>query len=269
MAELAQLQQAFVAMLTGTKSDLLNQIAPQPGLSIQDRASIYQNAYRIRLTKVLEQDHEMLGLYLGDDLFDDMVNGFLTQYPSTDPSLRHFGDRLPEFLAYHSPFSDHGILSEIAQFERLLLQAFDAPDAPRLTMQALQQIPANLWPNVVFTLHPSARLLACQFSAVESWQALKQTDTPPQAELATRHYWLIIREPDLRTAFHPLSHSDYICLTTLKEGLPFSFVCEAAANLHQDTEAGTQAVMQLLQKALNANWLSQYQLPDPIQAPSE
>ncbi|MCG7537545.1 DNA-binding domain-containing protein [Pseudoalteromonas sp. OOF1S-7] len=261
MADLAKLQQAFIDMLNGAASDLTNHIAPQPGLDAKDRAAIYHNAYRIRLTKVLEQDHEMLGRYLGDDLFDQLVEGYLAQYPSCDPSLRHFGDRLPTFLAHQPPFSAHGILSEMALFERLLLQAFDAPDDTRLTIQALQQVPANLWPNVMFTLHPSVRLLCCQFAAVESWQALKQADTPPQPELPASRYWLIVREMDLRTAFHPLSHSDYVCLKAISDGLPFSFVCEAAARLHQDTETGTHAVMQLLQKALNAGWLSQYTLP--------
>ncbi|QTL37594.1 DNA-binding domain-containing protein [Pseudoalteromonas viridis] len=267
MAELAKLQQAFVDMLTGADNDLLNHIAPQPGLDTKDRAAIYHNAYRIRLTKVLEQDHEMLGRYLGDELFDQMVAGFLSHYPSQDPSLRHFGDRLPEYLANEPPFSAHGILSEMAAFERLLLHAFDAPDDTRLSIQALQQVPANLWPNVIFTLHPSVRLLCCQFASVESWQALKQADTPPQPELSSPRYWLIVREASLRTAFHPLSHSDYVCLKTIRDELPFSFVCEAAAGLHHDTETGTHAVMLLLQKALDAGWLSQYTLP--VNTPDE
>ncbi|AZZ96396.1 DNA-binding domain-containing protein [Pseudoalteromonas sp. R3] len=261
MTELASIQQAFMALLNGTDQDLINHIAPQPGLDAKHRALIYQNAYRIRLTKVLEQDHEMLGRYLGDDLFDEMVTGYLAQHPSNDPSLRHFGDKLPHFLASQLPFSEYGILSEIALFERQLLQAFDAPDTKRLTLSDIQQIPADLWPNIVFSLHPSARLLCCQFAAVESWQALKHGNSPPSPELESERYWLVIRETDLRTTFHPLSLHEYQCLQSMGRGLPFSFVCEAAANIHHDAEAGTLAVMQLLQKALAANWLGDYQLP--------
>ncbi|KZN29700.1 hypothetical protein N474_21350 [Pseudoalteromonas luteoviolacea CPMOR-2] len=255
MTSLEQLQQDFVNMLNHGSMDFENHIAAQEGaLAPTQRAEIYQNAYRIRLTKVLEQDHEMLGLYLGDELFDEMVKGYLARFPSSAPSLREFGDRLPQFLSEHQPFSEHGILKEIALFERLLLKAFDAGDSKTLQFAQLQSIEQANWPNIQFQLHESVYLLTCQFSAVESWQALKSDQSPPSPDIQSPHHWIIAREPDKRTGFYALSTCHYHCLTSMQNGLPFGFVCEAAAQYAESEEQGTMQVMELLQKGIELGW---------------
>jgi hypothetical protein len=75
---------------------------------------------------VIDSENEMLGIYLGDDLFEQMVDGYIDSAPSQHPSLRFFGDRLPDYLQDTLPFSDHPILAEIASFERSLLNACDS-----------------------------------------------------------------------------------------------------------------------------------------------
>ncbi|KZN69871.1 HvfC/BufC N-terminal domain-containing protein [Pseudoalteromonas luteoviolacea] len=254
MTSLEQLQKDFVEMLSQDSTRFEAHIAAQSGLAPSQRAEIYQNAYRIRLTKVLEQDHEMLGLYLGDDLFEEMVNGYLATYPSCAPSLREFGDRLPHFLSSHDPFKEHGILQEIALFERLLLRAFDAADSDILQFIQLQKIPQASWPNIQFQLHASVQLLTCQYSAVESWQALKSEQPPPSPEIPSERHWIIEREQDKRTGFYALSRCHYECLKSIQSGLPFGFVCETAAHHTESEEQGMMQVMELLQKGIELGW---------------
>ncbi|MBQ4811557.1 putative DNA-binding domain-containing protein [Pseudoalteromonas luteoviolacea] len=255
MTSLEQLQKDFVEMLSQDSPKFEAHIAAQSGLAPQQRAEIYQNAYRIRLTKVLEQDHEMLGLYLGDDLFEEMVKGYLAIYPSCAPSLREFGNRLPHFLSSQSPFKEHGILQEIALFERLLLRAFDAADSDTLQFTQLQSIQQTSWPNIQFQLHPSVQLLTCHYPAVESWQALKSEQSPPSPENTTERYWIIAREQDKRTGFYALSKCHYECLKSIQSGLPFGFVCETAAQYTDSEEQGMMQVMELLQKGIELGWL--------------
>ncbi|WP_231619863.1 hypothetical protein [Pseudoalteromonas sp. SWYJZ98] len=71
MSDLAKLQQQFMNLLQGESSDISEQIAQQGQLNTQQRLSIY----KIRLRAVIEQDHEQLGIYLGDDLFEMMDDG--------------------------------------------------------------------------------------------------------------------------------------------------------------------------------------------------
>ena len=54
------------------------------GISREARLHIYKNAYQMRLKETIDNDHELLGLYLGDDLFDQMVSGCLL-YTSPSP----------------------------------------------------------------------------------------------------------------------------------------------------------------------------------------
>ncbi|MCF2857605.1 DNA-binding domain-containing protein [Pseudoalteromonas sp. SMS1] len=255
MNALEQLQLDFINMLSQGNREFEKHIADQAGvLAPNQRAEIYQNAYRIRLTKVLEQDHEILGLYLGDTLFDQMVQGYLATFPSSAPSLRAFGDNLPKFLSEHPPFCDHGILHEMALFERLLLSAFDAADSDTLQFSQLQTIHQSNWPNIQFQLHESVRLLTCQYATIESWQALKSDQAPPSPDIQSPHYWVIAREPDKRTGFYPLTRVHYQCLQSIQNGLPFGFVCETAAQYTESEEQGTLQVMELLQQGIELGW---------------
>lgn len=257
MNTLEQLQSDFIAMLQGHNTSFTDHIAQQTGLSPEQRSEIYQNAYQIRLKKVLEQDHEMLGLYLGDELFDQMAESYLALFPSQSSSLREYGERLPDFLSAHTPFKEHGILSEIALFERLLLRAFDAADGKLLELAHLQSIEQTAWPNIVLQLHHSVHMLICKYSAVESWQALKNNTSPPSPELNSTQYWIIARARDKRTGFYPLSECHFQCLMSIKQGLPFGFICEAAANVTGDQQQGTLEVMQLLQQGIELGWFLQ------------
>lgn len=98
MPELAAIQQEFLALLQHNSRDLEQRVDSLGSLSVAQCVDIYRNAYRVRLGEAISNDHDILGLYLGDDLFDQMVDGFIDAFPSEYTSLRHFADRLPGFL---------------------------------------------------------------------------------------------------------------------------------------------------------------------------
>jgi len=114
----------------------------------------------MRLREFIEVDHRVLGIYLGDDLFDLVAAEYVKQCPSSKTSLRHFADQLPGFLARTEPFSAHGQIPELARFERLLMTAFDAAEANKLPNEALAVLPMldGQIPNCAFTQ-------VCKYSA--------------------------------------------------------------------------------------------------------
>jgi hypothetical protein len=145
---------------------------------IEQRVDIYRTAYRIQLRAVIDSYHEMLGIYLGDDLYQKMMEGYIDAAQSKHASLRFFGDLLPDYLQHTLPLLEHPILAEIASCERMLLNTFDSADANTLNQQLLQQIPAGTWPLLKFSFHPSLTFYSCHWNAVESWQRLKNRETP-------------------------------------------------------------------------------------------
>ena len=221
---LAALQQQFIAELLGNKVNFAKNVVANYGLNAEQRVSIYSNAYRSRLKETIETDHEILSFYLGDDLFEQMVTGYIKHFPSKYRSLRDFCQHLPEFLQRHQPFAEHPQISELARFERFLLFAFDAADRGTVSLDDLQQVPQQAWPTLTFTLHPSCQLFISDFNVVEIWQALKQQQTPPEQQQA-KYYWLLWRNQEKLTEFCSISKAQLSFFQAMLTGNNFSDIC--------------------------------------------
>jgi hypothetical protein len=222
---LKALQQQMMSYLMDDKLAIAKQVVEHGGISREVRLHIYKNAYHMRLKETIDNDHQILGMYLGDDLFDKMVTDYTKAYPSNNTSLRHFADSLPHFLTYHAPFQDYPLISELAHFERLLMVAFDAKDAERFTRENLLAIPHHEWPDLVFRFHPSVQIASFHFNAVETWQALKQEKTPEPA-IQVKNTWLLWRNEDRLTQFRSIPEQEHCLITMMLNGSDFSSLCD-------------------------------------------
>ena len=222
MPGLAELQARFIDYLSGGSGQIARSVINQGNIDAATRLNIYRNAYRVRLKQALETDHEMLGLYLGDELFDVMASGYIEAHPSHFTSLRYFGDRLPDYLAQTAPFSEHPMISELALFERRLLDVFDAADAARLPLSALGGIPPDDWPGMTLRFHPGTQLFMAGWNSIECWKALKAGQEPPAPHMQGHTHWLIWRGEDLLSGFRPLVEDEYRLLVLALEGNLFA-----------------------------------------------
>lgn len=172
MPRLIDLQQQFSDYLLSRSDEISACIVDDKKVSKQTRLEIYKNTYTIRLTKCIETDHPMLGKYLGDGLFETMAEGYINNNPSHYTTLRYYCDDLPGYLDKTEPFTSAPILSEIAAFERTMLNAFDAADADdkRTSVEDLKSIEAEKWPAIKISFHPSVRVFTAYWNSVESWQ---------------------------------------------------------------------------------------------------
>ena len=245
--------------LLGHDDGIAEHIVDQGSVTSDTRLGIYRNAYQVRLKGTLETDHELLGLYLGDDLFEQMAAGYTAQHPSRYRSLRQFSDHLPQYLEQHAPFSEHPVLACLARFERLLLAAFDATDGPRLTQTTLQQLPPEHWPEMALRFHPSVQFFQAEWNAVAIWQALKVEKTPPPAEqLEAPASWLVWRNQERLTEFRFLPEDELHLLTAMLAGANFAELCEQLLNYHTEEQVGQVAVGYLL------SWIQQGLLLDTL-----
>lgn len=249
MADLRSTQQAFMDfILQGemqNKAELpfVSLIEQGQGIGVDKRAEIYFNAYRSRFWETIETDHEMLGLFLGDDLFERMANGYIASNPSGFRSLRQYCDALPEYLKQDEFFSQYPVISDLAAFERRLLTSFDAADAERSQFAELQVIDPELWPGLSFRFHPSTQLFECNTNAVESWQALKAGRAPEADENRGRRYWLVWRGEERLTEFRSLSEPEYRMLQGFVRGESFQQQCELMLNWCDEQLAAQQVLM--------------------------
>lgn len=217
--------------------------------AVTGRLDIYQHAYRARLVAALRDNFGVLPKVLGDDGFDTLALAYLHAHPSTHPSIRWFGDRLPEFMAAHDELVPHAALQDLARMERALRTAFDAADAQPLSVAALSAVPPAAWPMLVFTPLPSVKLLTMAWNIAPVWRALQGDDDPelPEPELLDHH--LLVWRAGLETRWRALDPAAARLLAAALRGQTFAELCVLAAD-----EAGEDAAALHAASALRG-WL--------------
>ena len=255
-SSLAELQRAFLAQVRTAGHSLPAHLAngrlpPATGFGI------YRHAYAARLREALENDHPILGRYLGDALWEQLCRDYTAAHPSRVRSLRDFGTALPDFLAHARPFAEYPVLAELGAFERRLLDSFDAADAGRLDVAALADLPAERWPNLRLRFHPSLQVLTVRLNSVEIWQALKRDDAPPAPEAAARPAWALWRSVDRVSRFRSLPVDEFEALQAFRDGDDFAVACERLA-AHGPVDAVPARAFGLLQQWLKDGWIGAF-----------
>ncbi|NRA69924.1 MAG: putative DNA-binding domain-containing protein [Gammaproteobacteria bacterium] len=252
MPELETLQHEFIKFLTNQSQNFSQYISEQPPVDTDIRLGIYHNAYRMRLRETIDSDHPILGSYLGDELYDQLVLGYIEHYPSQVKSLRHFCANIPTYLQHQAPFSQHPILAELAQFERVLLSAFDAVDSKVVAITDLAAINPEQWPDIKLTFHPSTTIFTEHYNSVETWQALKSEQSPnPAVKHPLASYWLVWRNQQRLTEFYHQDPREQELWQHFNAGGDFAQGCEVLSQHFEPDQVPLQAV------TLLKNWLSQ------------
>lgn len=212
--------------------------AANNGIDVSHRLDVYRNAYYIRLQEALANDFPALLAYTGEAAFGREMAGYLKACPSTSPSLRQLGERLPRYLlSRNKPQS-----ADLARVEWAVLKAFDAADADALTVDDMQHIPPDIWQHLRFELHPSVSLLEVSRHAFEVWATHRQKRPLPGGQTRETVLLLAWRSPGGPTV-KPLSIECHTLLGALSDRQSFAQACERfLAFISPDDIAQTAAV---------------------------
>lgn len=203
---------------------------------------------------VIDTDHEILSYYLGDELFDQLVQGYISAYPSNHTSLRDFCSNVPNYLKDNPPFNEYPVIEELARFEQTLLFASDASDSTTANMLDLNKLSIEDWPDIKIRFHPSMQLFENHYNCVKIWQALKQKRTPPEVQKCDHSTWIIWRNAQRITEFRSLEISELESIQTFLKGGSLSDVCEQLQSHYPEDEISKVAVTYL------SDWLNRNQV---------
>ena len=181
--------------------------------------------------------NDWLHLYL----FDKAARSYIDQYPSTYRNMRWVGDVMCKHLAKTLP--KHPIAAELAQFEWALGLAFDAEDAPVLSLQDLAAIAPENWGDLRFKFHPSVQLLNQKYNVLLVWQALNIDDTPPKVAQINKP--CVVWRKDLSSHYRSLEHAEYAAIQSVILGTSFGELCESLQENASEDEATIQAAQYL------------------------
>lgn len=223
-AELQALQLAFMQGLQQPPPESAPVPLVEGHLPTSLRWHIYANAYQSRLLECLQEDFEQTWAYVGDDLFEQCCLGYLAQHPPHGWTLRTLGAGFPHYL--EQVLDEHRQVAELAEFEWRLRAAFDAADAAPLTLNDIQQQPAESWPGMRFVPVPSADLHPQYFNTLAVWKALKAEQAPPppgrqeQASLC-----LIWRDGERLSRYRSLEPDEAAAVQDLFRRATFADLC--------------------------------------------
>ena len=255
MNSLRALQTHFLAYLRAPLTQMQGAVVDTPTVSADRRLQIYADAYRLRLLDALADNYPMLHALLGDDAFAELGARYLEAQPSRHFSIRYFGHRLAEFVAGQSPYAQQPVLADLANFEWVLRDVFDAADATALMPKDVAAIAPELWPELRFKLHPTVRRLDLTWNAPVIWKALDEQLDPPAPQI-NKHItaWLIWRH-DLKIQFRSLEVDEAWAIDALRLNATFAELCAGLCEWVDESHAALHAA-RLIQRWLIEGVLS-------------
>lgn len=237
---LKTIQQEMLSWLQHRDEAIKSHVGGTTKVPAETRLNIYANAYRFRLIEALQDTFPALHTLLGDEEMFKLGNAYIDAWPSKHFSIRYFGHQLAHFLDQAESYKAQPVLAEMAHFEWLLRDAFDAADTQSMKLEELQAIEAPFWPDLKFTFHPSLQRLDLNYNTPQLWQAIDSGQPP--IEIEKNDYplpWCIWRK-DLRTLYRSLPVDEAWAMDALRENRTFAAICTGVCEWVDEQHAASR-----------------------------
>jgi hypothetical protein len=217
--------------------DLVEAIAASPELKPAERLKIYSDAYFLRLRDVLAEDFPRVARMLGQPEFERLVCDYLAADPSTEPSVRHLGRKVADFIRARE--GTPAWLADLAALEWARVDAFDAPDDQTLTLAQLAELDPARWPQMQMSAVRSLKLLDAKWPVHRLWLEDEPAGVEPCA--ICLRVW---RRPDFQVLQTPMDAYESAAVAMLLKGSSFAEICQVFDAL--DEQEGAQQAGGLL-----------------------
>ncbi|HZE25141.1 MAG TPA: DNA-binding domain-containing protein [Blattabacteriaceae bacterium] len=223
-------------------------VKPNDRLTSVERLEIYNRVYWFRLLSSLADDFPGLRAVIGQEAFDKVLLGYLTEMPSVSYTLRDLGSRLESWLRAHPDLissNDHMAL-DMVRLEWADIEAFDAAEYPVLSQAEL----AGLGEDPVFHLQPNLQLLDLAYPVDELLLKVRETEDPetdissnvvmmdhsesaPRKQIPlpkSKKVFLAVHRQENIVYFKRLKPEGFALLRALQQGQPLSQAIETSVN---------------------------------------
>ena len=239
---LADLQRAFQDYLLASSEGFAAAVRDTKKADRTTLLDVYRDGYALRLIEVLTNDYPGLMAMAGPADFDHLARAYIAAHPSRHPSVRWFGQHLADFIASTLPYSRSPAAAEMARFEWLLGEAFDAPDVTPVLADALMALPSEAWETLCFVPLPSLRRSIFAFEVAQAWQRREDVEAGnlDVAPASAPTPWMIWR-PERVSNFRSLETDEAAMLDAMAEGRLFPELCEAIVTHVGEDQAAARA----------------------------
>ena len=229
MSDFARQQADFQRGILAGDDSVLAEILDSDKEKRETLFGVYRYAYASRLVEAMRNDHKLLHVYLGDEMFDEMGHAYVAACPSQHPNLRWFSSQLPDFLKSAEAYGKYPVLSELAALEKALNDAFDAREAPVVSVADMAAFAPDAWASLTFAAHPSAQRLDLSTNAAAVWLALKAEEDPPEPAALEEPNRVLVWRQETTPLFHQLHAEEAMMWDEASSGIPFGVLCSMLA----------------------------------------
>jgi hypothetical protein len=241
MTNLARIQWDFQECLLHGGRAIDEHVVGTERVPAEVRLAIYSNAYGARLIDALEANYPATAKLLGDRDFQDLATEYVAAHDSPFFSIRYYGHVLPQFLSNNPRYRPVPFLADLARWEWMMNDVFDAADAEPLTVEALAIKSPGDWASMRLTFHPSLRSLALNWNAPQVWKALMNDAERPRATVSREATtWLLWRH-ELKEFFRPVTRPEEHAITAARAGEHFGDICSTLCDHMPEDEAPVRA----------------------------
>jgi hypothetical protein len=199
------------------------------GLSGERRLQIYRNNTYSLLTDVLKNTFPAVCRLVGDEFFEYAARQYIRVDPPRQPCLYVYGAGLADFLAAFAPASELPYLPDMARLEWALNEAYYAPDASPLSIDALIVLRLEDYADVRLRPHPSCRLLTSRFPVDRIWEMARPGgNTAEVPALDAGPAWLLINRIELDVQLITMTEATYRFAEMLMAGQTVRIAYERA-----------------------------------------
>jgi hypothetical protein len=207
--------------------DVERVVNPSSCMTAVERLNVYARAYYQRLVECLQAEFPVLRFATGQDLFEELANRYLEEYPSRSYTLGRLGMHLGRYLGQlrHDAAADKGFagwlefLAELARFEWTVAEIFDGPGVertPLLNVAKVLQTSKDRWPNIRIVCAPCLRLLSLRYP-VHRYHTEAREGRIPEIPQRSISYLAMFRR-DYVVRHLPIRRLQYRLLSCLIDG---------------------------------------------------
>lgn len=239
--DLQSLQRAFQSRVLSGDQAVEAQLCESDAADLPARIDAYAGGYRSRLVEALGTSYPVLKALLGEEEFESSMRRYIQATPSRHYSIRYYGAHVAEFIASSAVANRDEVVAEVARWEWMLAEVFDASDDDPVDADRLVRVQPQEWEHVGFRFRSSLRVVVTATNAVQWWRAIQGERAAPSAyELEPPTHWVMWRR-GLKTMFRSVDHVEAAALTAACGGLGFGVICESVAGEVDAGEAPLRA----------------------------
>lgn len=213
----------------GLTADAVEELfLPSRTLAVRERLEIYKEMYPMRMVDALAADYPYVKAWVGDHLFEHLVEDYVQLHPSTSYTLNRLGDAFPEFLRGSKRLKRPAPVADLAVLELAMTQAFDEKETPAATPADFAAVPPEAWEGARFEGVASLRLVSVGYPVGLVLDAVRQERPIPPIRRGASAYALWRRDYSVyRLDLTPAQHRLLLALTggqplgaALREAMP-------------------------------------------------